>query len=45
MDRLREGCKDRDSMAIFTDDNVEIRLETAQGIRPFIVVNPNGDGV
>lgn len=40
MDRLRDGCKERDSMAIFNDDNVEIRLETAQGLRPFIVINP-----
>jgi hypothetical protein len=42
MGGLRDGCKDRDSMAIFNDDNVEIRLETAQGIRPFIVINPAG---
>jgi hypothetical protein len=42
MGRLRAGCKERDSITIFNDDNVEIRLETAQGIRPFIVVNPNG---
>ena len=42
MDRLKESCKDRDSMSIFADDNVEIRLETAQGIRPFIVINPAG---
>lgn len=42
MDKLRADCKDRDSYAIFNDDTVEIRLETAKGIRPFIVVNPNG---
>lgn len=42
MSRLKEACKDRDSMSIFADDNVEIRLETAQGIRPFIVINPAG---
>jgi hypothetical protein len=42
MNRLREGCKDRDSMSIFSDDTVEIRLETAQGARPLIVVNPRG---
>jgi hypothetical protein len=42
MDKLREGCKDRDSSSIFNDDNVEIRLETAQGIRPLIVINPAG---
>lgn len=41
MERLREACRDRDSYAIFQDDTVEIRLETAKGIRPFIVVNPN----
>jgi hypothetical protein len=42
MDKLRESCKDRDSLSIFADDTVEIRLETAQGIRPFIAVNPAG---
>jgi hypothetical protein len=42
MDNLRASCKDRDSMAIFNDDNVEIWLETPQGIRPKIVVNPAG---
>ena len=41
MDKLRAACKDRDSYAIFSDDTVEIRLETAKGIRPFIVINPN----
>jgi hypothetical protein len=42
MDKLQASCKDRDSMAIFNDDNVEIWLETAQGIRPKIVVNSAG---
>lgn len=42
MNKLRESCKARDSMAIFADDNVEVRLETAQGIRPFIVVSSAG---
>jgi hypothetical protein len=42
MDRLRESCKDRDSLGIFADDSVEIRLETAQGIRPIIAINPAG---
>ena len=42
MNQLHASCKDRDSLAIFNDDNVEIRLETAQGIRPFIAVNSNG---
>jgi hypothetical protein len=42
MDRLHAGCSDRDSSAIFADDNVEIRLETPQGARPWIVVNPRG---
>jgi len=42
MNQLRASCKDRDSYAIFNDDTVEIRLETAGGLRPFIVVNPNG---
>jgi hypothetical protein len=42
MDRIRASCSTRDDMAIFNDDSVEIRLETAQGLRPFIVVNPAG---
>ncbi|MEY4484720.1 MAG: hypothetical protein RL693_2172 [Verrucomicrobiota bacterium] len=41
MDKLRAACKERDSYAIFDDDTVEIRLETAKGIRPLIVINPN----
>ena len=42
MDSLRESCKSPDSPAIFSDDFVQINLETAQGIRPFIVVNSAG---
>ena len=42
MDRLVESCKDPDSMGIFADDMVEIRLETAGGIRPFIGINSAG---
>jgi Domain of unknown function (DUF4838) len=42
MAKLRADCKDRDSYSIFNDDTVEIRLETAKGIRPLIVINPNG---
>ena len=42
MDRLAESCKDSDSRSIFADDMVEIRLETAGGIRPFIGINSAG---
>jgi hypothetical protein len=42
MDKLRENCKIRDSAGIYSDDFVEVRLETPQGIRPKIVVNPAG---
>ena len=42
MGRLVESCKDADSMGIFADDMVEIRLETAAGIRPFIGINSAG---
>ncbi|MEI6712612.1 MAG: DUF4838 domain-containing protein [Verrucomicrobiota bacterium] len=42
MPKIRATCRERDSLAIFADDNVEIRLETAQGIRPLIVVNSEG---
>ena len=42
MDRLRETCATPDSMSIFADDMVEIRLETAAGIRPLIGVNSAG---
>ena len=42
MNRLVESCKEPDSMSIFGDDMVEIRLETAAGIRPFIGINSAG---
>ncbi|MHC4874409.1 MAG: sugar-binding protein [Planctomycetota bacterium] len=42
MDKLNEGCKERDSMAIFSDDNIEIQIETQEGIRPKIVINSAG---
>lgn len=42
MSRLVETCKVPDSMGIFADDMVEIRLETAGGIRPFIGINSAG---
>ena len=42
MDKIREQCKDPDSKGIFSDDTVEVRLETPAGIRPLIVVNPAG---
>jgi hypothetical protein len=42
MNKLRESCKDRDSANIYSDDNAEIHLETPQGIRPKIVINPAG---
>ncbi len=42
MKRLVESCKEPDSMRIFGDDMVEIRLETAGGIRPFIGINSAG---
>ncbi len=42
MKRLVESCKESDSMRIFGDDMVEIRLETAGGIRPFIGINSAG---
>jgi len=42
MNRLVEACKEPDSMDIFGDDMVEIRLETAGGIRPFIGINSAG---
>ena len=42
MDRLLESCKDPDNSAIFGDDMVEIRLETAGGIRPLIGINSAG---
>jgi len=42
MDKLNESCKDRDSMAIFSDDNIEIQLESTEGIRPKIVISSAG---
>jgi hypothetical protein len=42
MNRLVEACKAPDSMDIFGDDMVEIRLETSGGIRPFIGINSAG---
>ncbi len=42
MDRLRETAKSADSSSIFEDDMVEVRLETAAGIRPLIGVNSAG---
>jgi len=42
MDKLSEGCKVPDSSSIYNDDTVEIRLETAGGIRPLIVINSAG---
>lgn len=42
MDKLVENCKEADSPAIYGDDMVEIRLETASDIRPFIGVNSAG---
>ena len=42
MDKLMESCKDADSPGIYKDDMVEIRLETASGTRPVIVVNSAG---
>jgi hypothetical protein len=42
MQKLVESCKDADSLGIYKDDNVEIALETASGIRPLIVINSAG---
>jgi hypothetical protein len=42
MKRLVESCKSPDSPDIFHDDMVEIRLESAGGIRPFIGINSAG---
>lgn len=42
MNKLNESCTDRDSSAIFSDDNVEIVIDTNGGIKPTIVVNPAG---
>ena len=42
MDQIRDQCKSPDSKEIFSDDTVEVRLETPSGIRPLIVINPAG---
>ncbi len=42
MDQVRAGTKERDNAAIYNDDMVEIRLETANGRMPVINVNPAG---
>lgn len=42
MEKLRESCNMRDSSSIYSDDTVEVHLETPNGIRPKIVVNPAG---
>ncbi|MEI8309196.1 MAG: DUF4838 domain-containing protein [Verrucomicrobiota bacterium] len=42
MDKLAESCKVADSPGIYSDDTVEILLETAKGIRPVIVINSAG---
>ena len=42
MNKVRADSKERDSASIFSDDFVEIRIESQSGLRPKIVVNPNG---
>ncbi len=42
MGNLRESCKDPDSPGIYADDMVQVRLETASGMQPLIVVNSAG---
>lgn len=42
MDNLKADCIEDDSALIFEDDVVEIHLETPQGLRPVIAVNPAG---
>ena len=42
MNQLHAGTKGRDNIAIYNDDMVEVRLETANGRMPVINVNPNG---
>jgi hypothetical protein len=42
MDRVKANGVERDSAAINEDDTIEIRVETPQGIRPVIIINPNG---
>lgn len=42
MENLGMSCDERDSMAIFNDDFVEVQLMTPAGINPKIVVTPRG---
>ncbi len=42
MDKIRARTAERDDFSIFNDDMVEIWLETANGRKPVITVNPNG---
>lgn len=39
---LKAACTAKDSKAIFADDHVRIDLETPQGKRPLIAINPAG---
>ncbi len=42
MRKIHAACKSRDAVGIYSDDNIEVHLETPQGIRPKIVVNSEG---
>lgn len=42
MDRMKAGCTEPDNPDIWKGDFVEIRLETPNGRRPLVVVNPSG---
>ncbi len=42
MDKLQAAKLPRDARDIFRGDFVEVRLETPQGIRPHIAINPEG---
>lgn len=42
MHKIAASKLDRDTRGIFRGDFVEVRLETPQGIRPHIAVNPEG---
>ena len=42
MNRLVASCRDRDSLALFVDDFVEVQVTTNNGVSPEIAVNPNG---
>jgi hypothetical protein len=42
MDKVKESCTANDSKAIFSDDFVQIDMETPQGKRPLIAINPSG---